>query len=260
MSSRHILIVGVSGVAAATALQLAKGGLASAITLLYRSREDEALALSSQISSLYSTPCSIFKADVTVDREVRAAFSSAIEKHGPLLYAINCAGATVKVPFNDLEGATSDIWLNLYNANVVGAFHVTRAASKCMVSTGEACIINISSVAAKLSQGSSLPYACSKAALDTMTIGLARELGPKGIRVIGVAPGFIAGGWLEGILKDDYAPTKAAFEASLPLRRVCTPESVAEVVVALCTSASMITGQTITVDGGMCVKGFNAVL
>jgi 3-oxoacyl-[acyl-carrier protein] reductase len=259
MPSRHVLIVGVSGVAAATALQLAKGGHATSLSLLYRSREEEAKSLA-QLLSQHSIACSIFRADVTVDSEVRAAFASAIETHGPLTYAINCAGATVKVPFSDLDGATDDIWMNLYSANVVGAFHVTRAASKCMVSTGEGCIINISSVAAKLSQGSSLPYACSKAALDTMVIGLARELGPKGIRVIGVAPGFIAGGWLEGLLKDEYEPTKAAFEAALPLRRVCTPESVAEVVAALCTSASMITGQTITVDGGMSIKGFSAVL
>ena len=249
---KHVLIVGVSGVAAATAKAFASFGV-NALTLLYRSREEEALALS---ASLVGVTCSTLKCDVTVDSEVRAAFACAVERHGPLTYAINCAGVTVKIPFSDLEGATDRVWHSLYSTNVVGAFHFSRAASACTMSGG--CIINISSVAAKLSQGSSLPYACTKAALDTMTVGLARELGPRGIRVIGVAPGFIAGGWLEKLLGEDYEKTKASFEAALPLKKVCTPESIAEVVVALCTSAALVTGQTVVVDGGMCVQGFSA--
>ena len=260
----HAIIVGVSGVAAATASLLAAKGLVASISLIYRSRAAEAAALRDALASP-ALACAAFRADVTADAEVRAAFAAAVAAHGPPTLVINAAGATVRVPLEDLEGATDEIWGRLYSTNVIGAFHVTRAAAAAMggaPSDGSTrrAIINISSVAGRLAQGSSLPYACSKAALDALTAGMARTLAPRGIRVLGVAPGFIAGEWLEGLLGDGYAGAKAAFEASLPLRRVCTPESVAEVVVALGTGAAAMTGQTVVVDGGMCIAGFSATL
>lgn len=278
---RHALVVGVSGVAAATATLLAASGAVDAISLLFHTRGDEAAALAASLPKHLRV--ATYACDVTADAEVRSAFAAAVAAAGPLLYVVNCAGTTVKIPYADLEACSDDVWQRLYGTNVVGAFHVCRAAAGCMVAPpappagggggaaaplssrahpapASAAIINISSVAAKLAQGSSLPYACSKAALDALTVGMARTLAPRGIRVLGVAPGFIAGGWLEGLLKDEYEGTKAAFEAALPLGRVCSPESVAEVVVSLCTSASMMTGQTVTVDGGMCIQGFTATL
>ena len=120
--------------------------------------------------------------------------------------------------------------------------------------------MNVSSVAARLVQGSSLPYACSKAALDALTVGLARTLAPRNVRVCGVAPGFIAGQWLRDLLgEESFAAQQAAFEAALPLRRVCRPEDVAAVIASLLAPGSnMITGQTLAVDGGMLIAGFQA--
>jgi NAD(P)-dependent dehydrogenase (short-subunit alcohol dehydrogenase family) len=262
MSARHALIVGVSGVAAATACALALGGHITHLTLLYRSRLEEAQALQ---SALLAPPHSLaavllLQADVRSDAEVRQAFAASLAAHGPAHYVVNCAGATRKVELSDLEGATDDLWHSLYDTNVVGAFHVTRAAAAPGAVPRGGAIVNISSVAGRLAQGSSLPYACSKAALDCLTAAMARTLGPQGVRVLGVAPGFIAGEWLESLLGEGFEAARSAYAAALPLRSVCTPEDVASVVVALLTSAALMTGQTVVVDGGMCVAGFAATL
>jgi 3-oxoacyl-[acyl-carrier protein] reductase len=207
----------------------------------------------------------LFRLDVVSDAECRAAAAHAEALFGRLDFVVNAAGATRLVPLDDLEGAADAIWHDLLDANVLGALHVTRAAAPLLARTAAAggagapgsAVVNVSSVAARLVQGSSLPYACSKAALDALTVGLARTLAPRNVRVCGVAPGFIDGAWLRDLLGDTFAAQKAAFEATLPLRRVCVPEDVASVIAQLLSpGANMITGQTLAVDGGMLIGGF----
>jgi 3-oxoacyl-[acyl-carrier protein] reductase len=120
---------------------------------------------------------------------------------------------------------------------------------------GGGMIVNVSSVAAQLGQGSSIPYCCSKAALDNLTVSLARTLAPE-IRVNGIAPGFIAGRWTQAGLGDRYETVVQAWEKSLPLKRVCQPEDVADAIVSLITGSRLVTGQTLTVDGGMLIAGY----
>jgi 3-oxoacyl-[acyl-carrier protein] reductase len=110
--------------------------------------------------------------------------------------------------------------------------------------------VNVSSVAGIIAMGSSIPYACSKAALNNMTLALARVLAPK-IRVNAVAPGFIEGEWLKEGLGPAYEPLKQAFEQRSPLGRVCRPEDVADAIVSLITGSDLVTGQVVPVEGGM---------
>ena len=119
-----------------------------------------------------------------------------------------------------------------------------------MLKSGGGHIINVSSIAAVLGRGSSIPYAASKAALNNVTIALARALAPD-IRVNAVAPGFITGRWLEQGLGDAYSVAKRAAEERTPLGRVCDPQDVADVIVGLVTGSKMVTGQILTCDGGM---------
>lgn len=126
-----------------------------------------------------------------------------------------------------------------------------------MLAAGGGAIVNVSSVAAQLGQGSSIPYCCSKAALDSLTVSLARTFAPQ-IRVNGVAPGFIAGRWLEGGLGANYERTRDAFAGSLPLGRVCDPEDIAEGILSLLTGSDLVTGQTLAIDAGMLIAGFQA--
>jgi 3-oxoacyl-[acyl-carrier protein] reductase len=124
-----------------------------------------------------------------------------------------------------------------------------------MLSVGGGVIINVSSVAAQLGQGSSIPYCASKAALDNLTVSLARTFAPN-IRVNGVAPGFIAGRWTQGGLGSNYDNVKAAYEKTLPLGRVCEPEDVADCILSLVNGSTLVTGQTLTVDSGMMISGY----
>jgi 3-oxoacyl-[acyl-carrier protein] reductase len=124
-----------------------------------------------------------------------------------------------------------------------------------MRQSGGGCVINVSSVAAQLGQGSSIPYCCSKAALDNLTVSLARTLAPQ-IRVNGIAPGFIAGRWTQNGLGERYENIRQAYERSLPLQQVCQPADIADGIISLITGSRLVTGQTLVVDGGMLIAGY----
>ena len=120
-----------------------------------------------------------------------------------------------------------------------------------MRTSGQGSIVNVSSVAGVMGVGSSVAYAASKGALITMTLSLARALGPA-IRVNCICPGFIQGDWLEqGLGSDAYQAAKASVEASSPLQVACTPDMIAEGILYFVCGADVVTGETIIMDGGM---------
>jgi 3-oxoacyl-[acyl-carrier protein] reductase len=114
--------------------------------------------------------------------------------------------------------------------------------------------VNVSSVAGIIGTGSSIPYCASKAALNNLTITLARILAPK-IRVNAVAPGFITGRWLQQGLGPAYDDIKGATEQRAPLGRVCDPEDVAEAILSVITGSDLVTGHVLPVEGGMILGG-----
>ena len=100
----------------------------------------------------------------------------------------------------------------------------------------------------------SIPYCASKAALNNVTITLARALAPK-IRVNAVAPGFITGRWLKGGLGEAYDAILQGITARAPLKRVCEPEDVSDAIVSLIAGSDLVTGQILVCDGGMLIAG-----
>ena len=249
-----IITGGGTGVGRATAFELAKCG--HAIAVVYSRSKEEADQTVADITTAGFEAVAI-RADVSVDADCRAMVEKTLEAFGRVDVLINCAGATSFIPFDDLELVTDEVWERLFRVNVMGAFHSARAVHAAMIKSGGGIIINVSSVAARLGQGSSIPYCATKAALDSLTVSLARTLAPH-IRVNGVAPGFITGRWLKAGLGDRYTEVKDSFEKSLPLGRVCDPADVAVCIGSLVNGSTLVTGQTLVVDGGMLIAGFQA--
>lgn len=168
-----------------------------------------------------------------------------IEKYGRLDVLINNAGTTRVIPHNDLSSATVDVWREIFELNVFGTWSMIVAAMKYLQASSGS-IINITSIAGIRPSGSSIPYAVSKAALNHLTVLLAKVAGPQ-VRVNAVAPGLIDTPWTE-----DWDTARKFVQNIAPLKRSGTPEEVADIVVALAGS-SYITGQIVSVDGGLSI-------
>jgi 3-oxoacyl-[acyl-carrier protein] reductase len=247
-----VITGGGTGVGQATAQQLAQLGWAVVVNYS-RSQADAEATVAGIVAAGGRALC--VHADVAEDRDCCELVKQTLATFGRVDLLVNSAGTTEFVPFDQVNQLSDEIWLRLYQVNVVGAFHCARAVREPMLATGGGQIINVSSVAAQLAQGSSIPYCCTKAALDSLTVSLARTFAPQ-IRVNGIAPGFIAGRWTQGGLGTRYDGIREAYAKSLPLGRVCTPEDIAAGILSLVNGSQLVTGQTVTVDGGMMISGF----
>ena len=231
---------GGTGIGKAVSLALAAQGINVAVN--YSRSANEAAETVKEIENLGAESFA-FQADVADDNEVRVMLQSAIDRFGRLDYLVNCAGTTVYVPLDDLEGLKPEHWDQIMNVNVKGLFSVCRAAAPHLKQT-RGSIVNITSVGGITGMGSSIAYAASKAAAISVTKSLARVLAPE-VRVNSVAPGIVMTRWVDG--REEHV--KKLGEHT-PLGRCCNAEDVAAVVVPLLVSTSMITGQTVVVDGG----------
>jgi 3-oxoacyl-[acyl-carrier protein] reductase len=249
ISGKTAIVTGSAvGVGRATALDLARRG-ANVVINYSRSEDDarEALAL------VEATGAGglLVQADVSDDAQCQSLVDQAVRRFGALHILVNNAAITHFVQFPDLDGMKAEYWDDIFNVNVKGAFFCARAAAKAMRAAGEGAIVNVASVAGTRAVGSSIAYAASKAAVINMTVALARVLGPQ-IRVNCVAPGFIETRWLKNGLGDQvYEAAKAHQTNVAPLKAVCQPEDVAQLIVSLIAGADLVTGQTVTIDGGV---------
>jgi ketoreductase RED2 len=192
---------------------------------------------------------SYVRGDVALDESARHIVAHAIARHGRLDVVVNSAGTTETIPHHDLEAVTDELWLRILGVNLLGPWHVIRAAAPHLKATGDGVVVNISSRAGTRPTGSSIPYAASKAALDHLTALLANVLGPE-IRVNAVAPGLIQTPWTDRPGFDDL---RQRVERDSPLARVGGPEEIAAAVVAL-IDASYTTGAVLMADGGMFLR------
>ena len=175
--------------------------------------------------------------------DVRSAFRSVVETYGRIDILVNNAGVSERTAFTDYTEETFDKVMDL---NVKGVFNASRAVVDHMVEQGGGVILSTSSMVSKYGQPSGLAYPTSKFAVNGMTLSLARELGPKGIRVNAVAPGIIETDMMKAVPKEVIEP----MVAQVPLRRLGQPEDIANAYVFLASDeASYITGVVLSVDG-----------
>jgi NAD(P)-dependent dehydrogenase (short-subunit alcohol dehydrogenase family) len=193
------------------------------------------------------------QADVGEDEGCRSV-AAAASRFGRIDALFNNAGTT-KFAHNhgDMDAVSADDFLQVYQVNVIGPFQMIRA-TRSLLEAGDApgAVVNTSSIAAVLGIGSSVPYAASKGALNTMTLSLARALAPR-IRVNAVCPGFIDTPWFSRTLPAERMERmRAGVVASTPLKVASTAEDIAGSAVFLASPASRhITGETLMVDAGM---------
>jgi 3-oxoacyl-[acyl-carrier protein] reductase len=186
--------------------------------------------------------------NVSQPGEAEAMVTRAIDTLGRLDFLVNNAGTPATpapIPFAELDRLTEDFWQTILNTNLIGPFRCTHAAVGAL-RQAKGAICSTASIAGVQGSGSSIPYATSKAGVINLTRSLARSLAPD-IRVNAVAPGFVDSPWN----KDWPADRKAESIERTPLKRACTPEDIAGTIFFLCAGTSMITGQTIIVDGGL---------
>ena len=183
--------------------------------------------------------------NVADEAALEAAFREVAEHFGGLDIVCNNAGISHSMP---LDSYTPEQLDQIVDVNIKGVFNGCQAASRVLGAGG--VIINTSSMVAKMGQQSGVGYPMSKFAVNGLTVSLARELGPKGIRVNAVAPGVTATDMVAALPEEMIKPIADA----IPLRRVGQPEDVANAFVFLASDlASYVTGEVLAVDGGMTV-------
>lgn len=244
LNGKVAVITGASGgIGSAAAVRMAAAG--ARVVVGYNSKRAEADKVAASLAGSGHQAMRIPMLETSVIREVAATVE---RDYGRCDVLVNSAGFTRPVPHHDLEALTDDLIDAVFAANFRGPFATIRAFAPLMKKSGDAVIVNISSVAAISGSGSSIAYGASKAALDTMSLSLARVLGPE-IRVMTVSPAAVDTAFVPG--RTTAMVEKVA--ATTPLKRVVQADEVAQAVMAAVTHLTSSTGWVIPVDGGKLV-------
>jgi len=183
------------------------------------------------------------QADIAEVGAPQRLLDAALARFGRLDILVNNAGWTTLVPHADLDALTDEIFARTFEVNVTGTWRLTRAALPHLAKSDDGNVITITSIAGLRPLGSSIAYSMSKAALNQMTVLLAKSCGP--VRVNAVAPGLVATPWTA-----DWQAQHEAVKARAPLHRSATPEDCVEALLGLLRSR-YATGQIFAVDGGL---------
>ncbi|MFF5448621.1 SDR family NAD(P)-dependent oxidoreductase [Streptomyces sp. NPDC012888] len=244
--SRPVTIVtgGSRGIGAATCARLAADGHDLVVGYVRDGAAAESTAAAVRAAG---ARCVTVRADTSVEADVERLFDVAATELGPVTGLVNNAGVTG--PLGILADAKTEDLRRVVEVNLLGYLLCCRRAAREMTSAGGGAIVNLSSAAATLgSPDEYVHYAATKAATDALTVGLAKELGPSGIRVNAVAPGVIETD-MHAAMGDADRPAKAA--ATIPLRRPGLPTEIAAAVAWLLSpDASYTTGTVLRVSGG----------
>lgn len=236
-----IITGGSRGIGFATADKFLKEGAKVILTASTQASADKAVA---QLKEKYpdATVAGI-SPDLSSLDSVRTAFREATSQYGCVDILINNAGVSESTPFMEYTEETFDKVMDL---NVKGVFNCTKAAADIMAEAGSGVILSTSSMVSVYGQPSGVAYPTSKFAVNGLTLSLARELGPKGIRVNAVAPGITETDMMKAVPKHVIDP----LIAQIPLRRLGQPEDIANAFTFLASDeASYITGVVLRVDG-----------
>lgn len=242
-----------SGLGAATAALLARHG--GRIVVNYSSSKTEA-EQTADICRTAGADVVVVQADVSVDADCRR-LAEAASPWGRLDALINNAGTTLHVPHGDLDRLSAEDFQRLYGVNTIGPFQMVRACRALLEAGAKAAgrasaVVNVSSVAGLSGVGSSIAYAASKGALNSMTLSLARALAPS-IRVNAVCPGYIDTPWFEkGRGAAAAQQVRNAVTAKVPLKIASSAADIAELVVFLATPPSgSMSGELVRIDAGL---------
>jgi 3-oxoacyl-[acyl-carrier protein] reductase len=237
-----VITGGSGGIGAAAAKRFADAG--ATLVVGYHSDADRAARLVESLSDERSRHTTMRLS--MEDTESLVAAAADVEKaFGRCDILVNSAGFTRAIPHRELDALDDATFDAIMTANVRGPFATIRAFAPLMRRSGNALIVNVSSISAFTGSGSNIAYCASKAALDTMGMSLARALGPE-IRVISVSPAAVNTDFVPG--RDLAALQKAA--DLTPLRRIVEPDDVAMAILACATHLVTATGTVVVVDGG----------
>ncbi len=243
LAGKSALITGgAGGIGSAIARRLAAAGVSCALT--YSRSQEAAERLARELPGAGANGHFAYRAPVE-DSAAQAALAREVEERfGRLDILVNNAGVSQAIPPEDLDALTDELIDRIFRVNVRGAIATVRALRPLLATSGAGLVVNISSIAGRTAIGSNIAYCASKAALDNLTMSLARALAPE-IRVVSVSPGFVDGAYARRM------PALLAQQRDLtPLGRVASEEDVAEAVYAAATQLRFTTGAIIPVDGG----------
>jgi 3-oxoacyl-[acyl-carrier protein] reductase len=235
-----VIAGGSSGIGAAAARRMAAAG--AAVVVGYNSGADRARDLAAGLPGSVHLALRMPMEDSAA---LRAAAAEVEARLGRCDVLVNSAATTRAVPHADLEALDDALIDRVLVTNVRGPFATIRAFAPMLRRSGDAVVVNISSLAAITGTGSSIIYGASKAAMDTMGMSLARVLGPE-IRVVSISPSAVATGFVPGRPRE--AVERQA--ATSPLRTVTEADDVALAIMAAVTHLRLTTGSVILVDGG----------
>lgn len=250
---RVALITGAAtGIGAATARRFLREGWHVVINHL-----DGQQAQAGQVAAGATAPgqrALCVAGDVTADADCVRLVQATTEAFGALHVLVNAAGISKMVAHGRLHDVDAEDFHRIYAVNTIGPFQMIRAAAPALKAASteavRTAVVNISSRAGLMGSGSSVPYACSKAAVNALTMSMARVLAPE-VRVNAVCPALVEQGFVERLAPESFVDRAAHQKSVSPLRRLGHPDEVAEAIHWLATSASMMTGAIVELDFGM---------
>lgn len=238
LTGRVAIVTGSSsGIGEAVARQLASAGAHVVVNSATSVEAGESVAETLPTDSIY------VQGDISDQEQGRVLVDRTIDRFGRLDILVNNAGWTTAVDHADLEALTDDILARTFEVNVFGTWWLTKTAMPLLRESGDGNVVMVTSVAGIRPVGSSIAYAMSKAALNHLTLLLAKSCAP--VRVNAVAPGLITTPWTES-----WVETHRTVADRAPLARSGTADEVAETVIGLVRS-SYVTGEVLVVDGGL---------
>ena len=236
-----------SGIGAACATALAARGCR--VVVNYQHSREGASDIVSQCQALGVEAVSV-QGSVADDKDCRSILDETVNTFGRVDLLVNNAGVTRFADQKDLDALDAADFEHIMSVNVAGSYQMTRTAVPFLKKSDRAAVVNVSSHSGISGIGSSMAYAASKGALNTMTLSLARNLAPL-IRVNAVCPGFVDTKWLSGKLSDEaLTEFREKGSTAAPLQTFVTPADVADAVCWLGLQARSVTGQLLVIDGG----------
>ncbi|GGF48589.1 hypothetical protein GCM10011611_63740 [Aliidongia dinghuensis] len=237
-----VILGGTGGIGAATArLYAAAGARVAVVASRDAARAQDLAAALPAVDGGHAG----FAAAIDQTQELVALAAAVRGSLGPASILVNSAGTTRAIPHGDLDALDDATFDRILTVNTRGAFAAIRSFAPDLRARGDGLVVNVSSIAATTAVGSSIAYCASKAGLDVLGACLARALAPA-IRVMTVSPGVVDTDFVPG--RDKAASDKLA--ATTPLKRIATPDDVAQAILACATSLPFSTGSIIQVDGG----------